>query len=163
MSPDSLLDPVRHLVTDMGFELVEFRRSGPPQRPVIQVRIDRADSRPGFGITADDCALVSRALERYFEGPGGVGSRYQLQVSSPGIERPVRFPEHWQRYAGRVVKLTARGVAGHPHAVILGVPDAGHVRVRLPDGAETVIALEQVKEALLLEAADPSAPGRREP
>ncbi len=163
MSAESLLDPVRRLVTELGFELVEFRRSGPPQRPAIHVRIDRVGSRPGFGTTADDCALVSRALERYFEGPGGVGPRYQLQVSSPGIERPVRFPEHWQRYAGRVVKLTARGVPGHPRATILGVPDDGHVRLRLPDGAETVIALEQVKEALLLEVADPPAPGRREP
>lgn len=163
MSADSLLDDVRRLVTEMGYELVEFRRSGPPQRPAIQVRIDRVDSRPGFGITADDCALVSRALERYFEGPGGVGPRYLLQVSSPGIERPVRFAEHWQRYAGRVVKLTARGVQGHPRAVILDLPDAGHVRLRLPDGSETVVALEHVKEALLMEAADPAAPGRREP
>jgi len=163
MSPDRLLDPVRRLVTDLGFELVEFRRSGPPQRPAIQVRIDRVDSRPGFGITADDCALISRALERYFEGPDGIGPHYQLQVSSPGIERPVRFPEHWQRYAGRTVQLTARGLPGHPRAVILGVPDAEHVRLQLPDGTETLVALEQVKEATLVEVPDPTASGRRKP
>jgi ribosome maturation factor RimP len=163
MGTDSLLEAVRRHVADLGFELVEFKRSGPPQRPSIQVRIDRPDSRPGNGITADDCARVSRALERWFEGEGGIGPRYLLQVSSPGIERPVRFPEHWRRYLGRTVRITARSLPGHPRAVILEVPDEAHVRVRLPDGGEVVIELADVKDALLQEAVDPATTGRREP
>jgi ribosome maturation factor RimP len=161
MGADSLLEAVRRHVVDLGFELIEFRKSGPPPRPAIQVRIDRPESRPGHGVTAEDCARVSRALERVLEGPGGVGPRYLLQVSSPGFERPVRFPEHWRRYVGRVVRVTARPLAGHPRAVILGVPDEDHVRLSLPDGTETVVPLAEIKEALLQE--DPAAPGRREP
>lgn len=162
MVADPLLPAVRHLVTELGFELVEFRRSGPSGNPSIQVRIDRPDSRPGHGVTAEDCARASRALEAYLEAEGGVGPRYVLQVSSPGIERPVRFAEHWRRYAGRTVKLTARGVRGHPRAVILAVAaDDGAVRLGLPDGTELELPLDTIKEALLMEQ-DP-ADGRRGP
>lgn len=161
MVADPLLPAVRRLVTDLGFELVEYRRVGPPQHPSIQVRMDRPDSRPGHGVTAEDCARAGRALQAYLATEAGYGDRVELQVSSPGIERPVRFPEHWRRYVGRTVKLTARGVSGHPLAVILAVPDDASVRVRLPDGREVVVALDQVKEALLMEQGP--ADGRREP
>jgi ribosome maturation factor RimP len=161
MGADSLLEAVRRIVAGLGFELIEFRMSGPPQRPAIQVRIDRPDSRPGHGVTAEDCARVSRALEQLLEAPGSVGNRYMLQVSSPGIERPVRFPEHWRRYAGRVVRVTARSLKGHPRAVIVDLPDDGHVRLRLADGSEPLVALSDIKEALLQE--EPAAEGRHEP
>lgn len=161
MGADSLLEAVRRIVADLGFELVEFRMSGPPPRPAIQVRIDRPDSRPGHGVTAEDCGRVSRALEPMLEAPGGVGDRYTLQVSSPGFERPVRFPEHWRRYVGRVVRVTARTLKGHPRAVILDLPDDGHVRLRLTDGSEQIIALTEIKEALLQEQW--AAQGRHEP
>lgn len=151
MGAESLLEAVRRIVAGLGFELVEFRMSGPPQRPAIQVRIDRPDSRPGHGVTTEDCARTSRELERLLEAPGGVGIRYMLQVSSPGLERPVRFPEHWRRYAGRVVRVTARALKGHPRAVIVDLPDDQHVRLRLPDGSEPVIAIVDIKEALLQE------------
>ncbi|HTS90177.1 MAG TPA: hypothetical protein VMG41_16910 [Gemmatimonadales bacterium] len=158
----SPLEAVRRHVTALGFELIEFRMSGPPQRPSIQVRIDRPESRPGYGVTAEDCARVSRVLERWLEGEGGVGRRYQLQVSSPGFERPVRFPEHWRRYVGRTVRVSARDLAGHPRVVILGVPDDFHVTFRLPDGSETTLALDAIREALLQETEPPAAhPGRR--
>jgi ribosome maturation factor RimP len=161
MEADSLLEAVRRIVADLGFELVEFRMSGPPQRPAIQVRIDRPDSRPGHGVTAEDCARASRPLERMLEAPEGLGDRYTLQVSSPGIERPVRFPEHWRRYVGRVVRVTARTLKGHPRAVIVDLPDDGHVRLRLPDGSEPLLALADVKEALLQE--ESAADSRHEP
>ena len=162
MVADPLLPAVRQLVTDLGFELVEFRRSGPSGHPSIQVRIDRPDSRPGHGVTAEDCARTSRAVEAYLEAEGRVGPRYVLQVSSPGIERPVRFPEHWRRYAGRTVQLTARGVRGHPRAVILALTtDEAAVRLGFPDGTEREVPLDTIKEALLMEQ-DP-ADGRRAP
>lgn len=160
MGADPLLEAVRRHVADLGFELVEFRKSGPPQRPAIQVRIDRPDSRPGHGVTAGDCARASRALEHLFEAPGGLGPRYLLQVSSPGIERPVHFAEHWQRYLGRTVLVKARGLSGHPRASIIAVPDPQHVRLRLPDGSEPVLPLDEISEALLQE--DSAAEGRRD-
>lgn len=158
MGPEPTLEVVRHHVAELGFELVEFRKVGPPQRPAIQVRIDRPDSSPGHGVTADDCARVSRVLERALEGAGLVGPRYQLQVSSPGFERPVRFAEHWRRYAGRWVRLKVRGVAGRPRARIVELPDAAHVRLALPDGSALLVALEDVSEAILEAPEGPEAP-----
>ena len=152
MGADSLLQAVRRHVADLGFELVEFRKSGPPQRPAIQVRIDRPDSRPGHGVTSGDCAQVTRSLEKMLEQAGTPGPSYSLEVSSPGIERPVRFPEHWQRYTGRTVKLSAKGVAGHPKAIIESVQDDDHVQLRLPDGSIQRFAIADIKEALLLES-----------
>lgn len=160
MGADTLLQTVRRHVAELGFELIEFRQSGPPQRPAIQVRIDRPDSRPGHGVTAGDCAQVSRALERLLESAGATGPRYSLQVSSPGLERPVRFPEHWERYVGRAVKLSARTLSGNPRALIVALPDPEHVRLQLPDGAEQLVALAEIKEALLEEA--PAAGSRRD-
>lgn len=151
MGANALLESVRRHVADLGFELVEFRKSGPPQRPAIQVRIDRPDSRPGHGVTSGDCARVTRALEQLFETPDGLPLLLALEVSSPGIERPVRFPEHWARYVGRAVKLKARSIAGTPRATIVALQDPEHVRLLLPDGTEQLVALSDVKEALLQE------------
>ena len=101
MSVDALLAPIRDHIAGLGFELVDLRRVGTLERPILQVRVDRPDSRPGQGITADDCARISRSLERFLESSAMVGPRYVLEVSSPGIERPLRWPEHWRRFIGR--------------------------------------------------------------
>ena len=123
--------------------------------------MDRPDSRPGHGVTAGDCARASRAIAGWLAAETGLGDKYQLQVSSPGIERPVRFPEHWRQHVGRTVKVTAKGLAGHPLAEILAVPDEVSVRLGLPDGQEVTVALAAVKEALLME--QEPAEGRRKP
>lgn len=161
MAADQFLAAIRRLVTDLGFELIEFRLSGPPQHRSIQVRIDRPGSSPGHGVTAEDCARTSRVLEQWLESDGQIGPRYQLQVSSPGIDRPVRFPEHWRRYLGRAVRVTAPGLKGHPQATIAAVPDDDHVVLRLDGGVEVTVELALIKEALL--QADTAAIVRRKP
>ncbi|HXE57015.1 MAG TPA: ribosome maturation factor RimP [Gemmatimonadales bacterium] len=149
-SLDSLVDAVRRRVAGFGFELVDLKRGGGSRRPFLQIRIDRPDAELGRGVTAEDCALVSRALERWLEGEGGFGPRYVLQVSSPGIERPVRWPEHWRRFVGREVRLRSRRLPGQLRATIVGVPDDGHVAVRLASGEELVLALADVRDATLV-------------
>ena len=80
-------------------------------------------------------------------------------MSSPGIERPVRFPEHWQRYVGREVRLKAMGVSGVRTARIVAVPDALHVTLDM--GGETAtLALEAIRDATLVY--DWSRQGNRE-
>ena len=99
MSADALLAPIRDHVATLGFELVDLRRAGTLQRPILQVRIDRPDSRPGQGVTADDCAAVSRALEVHLDQRGDVSERYVLEVSSPGVERPLVRRRDFERFA----------------------------------------------------------------
>jgi ribosome maturation factor RimP len=161
-SVDQLLSPIREHIASLGFELVDLRRAGTLDRPILQVRVDRPDSTPGHGITAEECASVSRRLERLLESGGLVGPRYVLEVSSPGIERPLRWPEHWRRFVGRRARIRADGLPGRPEVVILAVPDDRHVHVRLPDGSERTMPLEAVREARLsYEWATPVKPGHR--
>jgi ribosome maturation factor RimP len=158
MSIDDLIHPVRQQLAELGFELVDLRRSGSTQHPLLQVRIDRPDSSPGHGVTAEDCVRVSRALERFLETRGAVGPRYVLQVSSPGLERPVVYPDHWRRFTGREVRLKGRHSAQSP-AVILAVPDDETVTLRFKDGAEATVALREIKEATLVYHWDPGKRG----
>ncbi len=160
MSVDALLAPIRDHIAGLGFELVDLRRVGTLERPILQVRVDRPDSRPGQGITADDCAGISRSLERFLESSAMVGPRYVLEVSSPGIERPLRWPEHWRRFVGRRVRVRSRALGGQREVEIVGLPDDGHVTLRPRDGADVTVALEDIHEArLVVEFAPPPKPG----
>ena len=150
MFVDALLAPIRDHLAGLGFELVDLRRTGTLERPILQVRVDRPDSRPGRGVTADDCAGISRSLERFLESRAMVGPRYVLEVSSPGLERPLRWPEHWRRFVGQRARLRAESLPGRPQVEIVGVPDDEHVVVRLPDGVETTLALASIREAHLV-------------
>jgi ribosome maturation factor RimP len=150
MSADALLLPIRDHVAGLGFELVDLRQTGTLQRPILQVRVDRPDSRPGQGVTAEDCAGISRSLERFLESRAMVGPRYVLEVSSPGLERPLRWPEHWRRFVGQRARVRAPALGGRKVVEILAVPDDGHVVVKGDDGGEVTLALEQIAEAKLV-------------
>ncbi len=150
MSADALLDPIRQHVAGLGFELVDLRRAGALQRPILQVRVDRPDSRPGQGVTADDCAVISRSLESFLETRAMVGPRYVLEVSSPGLERPLRLPEHWRRFVGQQARIRAAPLSGKVRVEIVAVPDDEHVVVRLEDRSELTIAFHEIREAVLV-------------
>ena len=150
MSADALLVPIRDHITTLGFELVDLRRAGTLQRPILQVRVDRPDSRPGQGVTADDCAVISRSLESFLENRAMVGPRYVLEVSSPGLERPLTAPDHWRRFVGRQVRVRAVPLAGKSRVGIVAVPDNEHVVLRLEDGSEITVAFHEIREAVLV-------------
>jgi ribosome maturation factor RimP len=145
-----LLSPIRDHITGLGFELVDLRRTGTLQRPVLQVRVDRPDSRPGQGVTAGDCAAISRSLERFLESRAMVGPRYVLEVSSPGFERPLRWPEHWRRFIGRQARVRVEAWPGRSRVEILSVPDDEHVVLRREDGSEVTLAFDRIREATLV-------------
>ena len=150
MSVDALLVPIRDHLAGLGFELADLRRVGTLERPILQVRVDRPDSRPGQGVTADDCAGISRSLERFLESRAMVGPRYVLEVSSPGLERPLRWPEHWRRFIGRQARVRADALGGRRVVEIAAVPDDEHVVLRREDGATVTLGLDQVREAHLV-------------
>ena len=149
MSADALFVPIRDHIAGLGFELVDLRRAGTLQRPILQVRVDRPDSRPGQGVTADDCAVISRSLERFLETRAMVGPRYVLEVSSPGLERPLRSPEHWRRFIGLQARVRAVPLQGRARLEIVAVPDDEHVVVRLEDGSELTLAFDDIRDAVL--------------
>src|SRR6266699_4767331 len=125
MLSDTLVEAFRTRLEALGFDLADLRIGGTPNRPLVQVRIDTPP--PSWrGVTVDDCAAASRALEAWLdEGAGGpLGNRYVLEVSSPGIERPIRWHRHWVRFVGRDVNVKIAGL-GRIRARIVAVPDQG--------------------------------------
>ena len=110
--PD-LVPEVEARLEQMGFELVEAAWVGSPGRPILRIRMDLPDSVPGEGgVGVDQCAAVSRELEPWLDGHPQVPERYVLEVSSPGVERPLTRPRDWERFKGSLVMVKGRGFPG---------------------------------------------------
>ena len=89
-------------VGDVGFELVELNLRGSSKNRVLRLDIDREG--PG-GVRLEDCQLVSGQLGAALEDAGLIRSSYVLEVSSPGIDRPIRTDDDIRRNAGRRVQI----------------------------------------------------------
>jgi ribosome maturation factor RimP len=145
---DALQDVVAGELDAIGFDLVELRRGGTRQRPLVEVRIDRRD---GEAVNVDDCARASRAIEAKLDGSDLVSPQYELQVSSPG-ERPLRSADDWRRFVGRWANVLSPEHGGRFEGKILAVEgEAGsEVAVLQPKkGDAKRIPLVAVKEARL--------------
>ncbi len=148
-SLDGLSAQVRDRVDALGFELVDLRKRGAGRRVSLQIRIDRLESESASGVSTGDCALVSRELERWFDETAILGLNYVLEVSSPGIERPVRWPEHWQRYVGREVTVRIPDL-GRVRAKIVRVVESRSVVFSLPDRRQIEVLLSDARDARLV-------------
>ena len=141
---------VREELDKLGFDLVELRLGGTRSRPVVDVRLDRRDEEK---VSVEDCARASRAIEARLDAGDVVGERYVLEVSSPGVERPLRTAADWRRFAGRRASVNSPALGGRIEADILGVEgDAGSeiVALRGGNGAEHHVPLAEVKDARLV-------------
>ena len=154
MDWDSLERELDARLEAMGFELVELERAGSRARPVLRLRIDVAAG--DRGVTLDDCARVSRALEPFLEAREDVPERYVLEVSSPGVERPLVRARDFERFAGEEVALTGYGpLAGRGRRLtgqLLGLAADGEerIRLRLEDGEEVEVPRAEVARATLV-------------
>jgi ribosome maturation factor RimP len=140
---------VDQVVTATGYEVVEVRWGGSRARPTVDVRIDRTDDAP---VTVADCARVSRALEPVLDASTLVPERYVLEVSSPGIERPLTRAADWRRFAGRKARVSSPRLGGRVEIEIVGLegePGAEAAIVRDARGAEHRLPLAEVKDARL--------------
>jgi ribosome maturation factor RimP len=148
MLTDSLVEAFRAQLERLGLDLADIRLGGTPNRPLVQVRIDWLQEGAGRGVTVEDCARASRALEAWLDAGGPLGPRYVLEVSSPGLERPIRWHRHWARFVGREVTAKIDGL-GRVRARIVGVPDEQTVLLA-PEGADArPVALTAIRDARL--------------
>ena len=140
-----LIEPT---VEDMGFRLVRVQMTG-SVRQVLQVMAEPLD---GSAMTVEHCADLSRALSAVLDVEDPITSAYTLEVSSPGVDRPLTRPEDFERYAGfdaRVEMDAAvegrRRYKGRLH----GLDEDG--RIVLVDGEEQVrLTFSEVRRAKLL-------------
>ena len=127
----------------MGFELVDARASGGGRH--LSIFIDR----PG-GITVDHCAEVSRQLSRVLEVEGIDYDR--LEVSSPGLDRPLCKPADFTRFAGSKVdvKMRTRDESGRKRFTGLLRGEAGGVATLEVEGREVALKLDEIDRARLV-------------
>ncbi|MGH7570396.1 MAG: ribosome maturation factor RimP [Gemmatimonadota bacterium] len=144
----SLIQP---LVAREGAELVDLQIAGSRRRPVVRVFVDRPE-----GVGVDDCARLSRLLETELETAGAVPEIYVLEVSSPGIDRPLRERSHYERYLGRdiEVRLSAprggrRRIVGTLEAVTDAADGSFVIAVVEPEGARWMFAEDEIDRARL--------------
>ena len=146
-------------VADLGFDLVEVEWAGSPRRPIIRLRVDRPDVVPGEGgITVDECATVSRRLEEWLDEHPAMPEKYVLEVSSPGVDRPLTRERDFLRYAGQRVAVKGPGpLAGRARrleGVLLGLGEGEEgsrdVRLQLDNGDEVSIPAEEISGAHLV-------------
>lgn len=157
MVEPSLQQELEKRIDALGFELVELERAGSKTRPVLRVRVDRPDSEPGHGVSLDDCARISRALESYLDGLETLPARYVLEVSSPGVERPLVRRRDYERFAGHEVALrgyaplAGRGKRLEGELLGLVERESGEaVRLRLADGEEVEVPRDSIAKAHLV-------------
>lgn len=156
MTDDALAALVERRVAALGFELVELERAGSRQRPILRVYLDRPDSVAGQpGVSLDECAAVSRALEPELDAVEGLSERYVLEVSSPGVDRPLTRPAHFERFAGERAALRGKaalaGRAKRLEGTLLGLRGEGtRVALRLQEGDEVEVPLAEIDRAHLV-------------
>lgn len=157
MAEDDLERELERRVEALGFEFVELVRTGTRARPILRLRIDREDSEPGKGVTVEDCARVTRELEPYLDGRPELGERYVLEVSSPGVERPLLRRRDFERFAGHEIAVRGRAVlAGRSRRLegellgLVGESDDERVRLRLNDGEVIEIPRREIDRAHLV-------------
>lgn len=148
---EKLIQPI---VASFGFELVDLELKGDGRRRVLRVFIDK----PG-GIVLDDCAEVSREIDALFEVEDPIPGAYTLEVSSPGLDRPLKSAADFARHVGRLTRIKTTVLLdpderGHKRKTFIGellALDDDRIRLRQTDrrGGEVVILLADIAKANL--------------
>jgi ribosome maturation factor RimP len=132
----------------MGYELVRVQLQG-KQRMTLQIMAERKD---GAMMTVDDCADISRSLSALLDVEDPITGAYTLEVSSPGIDRPLTRAKDFEQWAGFEAKLeSSQAVDGRKRfrGKLLGLDAAGNVRLVIETG-EVSIPMADVRGAKLV-------------
>ena len=146
MLKDKLLELLAPEVAALGYELVELDAPGTGGSGTLRIYIDREG-----GITVDDCERVSHRISGVLDVEDPIPGHYVLEVSSPGLDRPLRTEAHFRRQLGHVAKVVlAPGRPGRRRykGRIAGVEDG--VLALEVDGERVDLALSDIESARLV-------------
>ena len=157
MAPGDVVGRVRaiadRVAASYGLEIfdVQFRREAPGM--VLRIQIDKPGSQATAedSVSVDDCAKVSRDLSAIFDVDDVVPGQYTLEISSPGLDRPLTRAEDYARFAGRRAKLVMREKIdgqGYFKGQLGGVED-GHVLIEGEDRRTHRVPLNVITRANL--------------
>ncbi len=142
---ENLLTPV---VENLGFEIVRVKLIG-VQNPTLQIMIERKDRK---NLVVEDCATVSRAVSALLDEVDPIEGEYSLEVSSPGLDRPLTKLEHFERFAGyeaRIETNTEVEKRKRFKGKILSVDAEQNIHLDM-DGTEYAIPYAAVAKAKLI-------------
>jgi ribosome maturation factor RimP len=141
-----LTNLLKPLVEDLGYEFVGLDHQSNPKNPVLVVYIDRPE-----GIAVEDCEKVSREVAALLDVEDPIPGQYSLEVSSPGLDRPLFTVEQFARFSGEMARVTVFApVDGRRKfkGEILGAEDG---RILLDqDGNEVVLEFGNIAKARLV-------------
>lgn len=140
---NALLEPV---VDDLGYELIYLELVGDGSDRCLRLFIDHAD-----GIGLEDCEAVSREVSALMDVEDPISGNYRLEVSSPGLDRPLAKAEHFQQFIGQEARVQMQfPIEGRKRfrGRILGV-EADTVRLEY-DGVEVELAIAGMERARLV-------------
>ncbi len=157
-----IIEPV---VTDLGYELVRVRISG-LNGMTVQIMAERPDGT----MTVEDCELISRNISPAMDVADPINREYHLEVSSPGIDRPLTRAKDFEIWSGHEAKVEMeQAVNGRKRfrGILTGVKDgaAGMRLLDTPDAGDVWLPLDDISEAklALTDALIKAAPRRPAP
>ncbi len=148
IDPNEIARIIEPSLDAMGYRLVRLMQTGGLRRPTLQVMAERRDEEP---MTVADCAEISRAVSALLDVADPIAGAYMLEVSSPGIDRPLVRPEDYDRFAGFEARIDlASPLDGRKRfrGRVLG-RDADHVRLAVENG-EVRLPLGEIAKAKLV-------------
>jgi ribosome maturation factor RimP len=140
----TMLEP---LVNTMGYELVLLEFSPHKGSAMVRLFIDAP-----AGVTLGDCERVSREVEGLLDVEDPVPQNYRLEVSSPGLDRPLVKPAHYERFAGQVAKvqlIAPKAGRRKFQGVLRGVKD-GQIVLETADAGTVELKLDEIERARLV-------------
>lgn len=143
---DKLVELLEPVVTAMGYELVELELVGSGGNRTLRLYIDAPN-----GVTLEDCEAVSHTVGKRLDAEDPIAETYSLEISSPGLERPLGKQADFDRFAGERVKVkTFVPINGQRSftGTLVGLEDQKLV-VETPEG-RSAIPLDQVAKAHLV-------------
>jgi len=139
------------ILESLGVELVDIEYGKVGRDAVLRLFIDKVG-----GITLDICAEVSRELSMILDVEDVIACNYTLEVSSPGLDRPLKKPSDYERFSGRLIRVRTyepfQDDKGNKRKTFLGKLDGlsdGVIRMTLTEGQTASIPLERVAKANL--------------
>jgi ribosome maturation factor RimP len=157
MPPADVIEAVRAIAARVadsrGLEIfdVQFRREGGGM--VLRVQLDRPGpaAKAEESVSVDDCVQVSRDLSAILDVEDVVPTAYTLEVSSPGLDRPLRGADDYRRFAGRFAKIVLRSPIdgqGYFKGRLAGVED-GQVCIDAEDGRRHRVPVDVISRGNL--------------
>jgi ribosome maturation factor RimP len=126
------------LAVGVDLEAVDVTPAG--RRRVLRVAVDKDG-----GVTLDDVAEATREISRVVDSSDVMGEQpYTLEVTSPGVDRPLTLPRHWRRNVGRLVKVTTTGGQSVTGRIVAQDDDQATLDV---DGNHSSVSLAEVAKA----------------